>query len=51
MNLLILTLALLLLCGGGSFYIAGPAIAGEVSGLILLMGGIIYWVGGFRTKA
>jgi hypothetical protein len=51
MNLLVITLFVLVLFGGGGFYLAGPAIGGEVIGVILLMGGIIYWVGGFRSKA
>jgi hypothetical protein len=50
MNLLFFTLGLLLLFGGGGFYLAGPAIGGEVVGMILLIGVIIYWVGGFRPK-
>jgi hypothetical protein len=50
MNLLIFTLVLLLLLCG-SFYFAGLVIGGEVVGLILLMGVIIYWVGGSRAKA
>jgi hypothetical protein len=50
MNLLVLSLILLFSFGGFSLYLAGPAIGGEVVGVILLMGGIIYWVGGFRSK-
>ena len=50
MNLLFFTLGLLLLFGGGGFYLAGPAIGGEVVGMILLIGVIVYWVGGFRAK-
>ncbi len=49
-NLLVLLFVVLLSFGGFGFYLAGPAIGGEVVGVILLMGGIIYWVGGFRSK-
>jgi hypothetical protein len=50
MKLLIFTLVLLLLfCG--CFFLAGLLIGGEVLGLILLMGAIIYWTGESRAKA
>lgn len=40
---------LLLLFGGGGFYIGGPAIGGSGLGLILLICLVIYLAGGFRT--
>jgi hypothetical protein len=50
MNLLVVALVLLLLFVG-CFYFAGFVIGGEAIGLILLMGVIIYWVGGSHAKA
>jgi len=50
MKLLILTFGLLLLFGGGGFFLAGLAIGAEVVGVILLMSAVIYLVGGFRAK-
>ena len=51
MNLLVLTLVLLLLFGAGGFYLGGPVIGAEGIGLGMLIGAIIYWMGGFRAKA
>jgi hypothetical protein len=50
MNLLSLTLVLLLLFGVDCFYFAGVVIGGEVIGMILLMGFIIYLVDRHRAK-
>jgi hypothetical protein len=51
MNLLVFTFVLLALFGADCFYFAGLLIGGEVTGLILLMGLIIYLVdrGSART--
>jgi len=51
MSPILLILVLLLLFGGGGFYLGGPAIGGGGFGLILLVCIVIYFVGGFRTKA
>ena len=50
MNLLVIALVLLLLFAG-CFYFPGLVIGGEVMGLVLLMGVIIYLVGGSHAKA
>ena len=51
MNLLILVIVLLLLFGGGGFYFGGPVIGGGGLGLVLVICLIIYFLGGFRSKA
>lgn len=51
MNLVVILLLLLLLLGGGGFYFGGPAIGGGGVGLILVIGLVIYFLGGFRTKS
>jgi hypothetical protein len=51
MNPILLLLVLLLLFGGGGLYFGGPAIGGGGIGLILVIGLIIYFMGGFRTRA
>ena len=51
MNLIIVLLVLILLFGGGGFYFGGPVIGGSGIGLLLLIGLIIYVLGGFRTKS
>jgi hypothetical protein len=48
---LLVFLLLPLLLFGGCFYFAGLVIGGQVIGLILLMGAIIYLVGGSQAKA
>jgi hypothetical protein len=50
MNLLLVLLVLLLLFGGGGFYFGGPIIGGSGIGLLLVIGLVIYFMGGFRTK-
>jgi hypothetical protein len=50
MNLLVLTLVLLLFFGVDCLYFAGLVIGGEVIGLILLMGFIIYLVDRCHAK-
>jgi hypothetical protein len=42
-------LVLVLLFGGGGFYLGGPVIGGSGLGLILLICLAIYLMGGFRT--
>jgi hypothetical protein len=51
MNLLILVIIFLLLFGGGGFYFGGPVIGGGGLGLILLICLIVYFMGGWRTRA
>ena len=51
MNLLLLVLVLLLLFGGGGFYFGGPAIGGGGLGFGVLICLVIYFLGGWRTKA
>jgi len=51
MNLLLLVIVLLLLFGGGGFYFGGPIIGGGGLGLVLVICLIIYFMGGFRSKA
>jgi hypothetical protein len=52
MNPLLLILILILLFGGGSgFYFGGPALGGGTLGLVLLVGLVIFLMGGWRTKA
>ena len=51
MNLLLLVIVLLLLFGGGGFYFGGPVIGGGGLGLVLVICLIIYFMGGFRSKA
>jgi hypothetical protein len=51
MNLLLLVFVLLLLFGGGGFYFGGPVIGGGGLGLVLVICLIIYFLGGFRSKA
>jgi hypothetical protein len=51
MNLLLLLLVLLLLFGGGGFYFGGPVIGGSGLGLVVLICLIVYFMGGFRSKA
>ena len=48
MNVLLLIVVLLLLFGGGGFYFGGPVIGGSTLGLVLLIGLIVYFAGGFR---
>jgi hypothetical protein len=36
------------LFGGGGFYFGGPMIGGGGLGLILLIGLVVYFMGGFR---
>ncbi len=48
MNLLLLIVVLLVLFGGGGFYLGGPAIGGSGLGLVLLIGLVIFFMGGFR---
>ena len=50
-NLLLLLLVLVLVFGGGGFYFGGPVIGGGGLGLILVICLIIYFMGGFRSKA
>jgi hypothetical protein len=50
MNLVVLTIVLLLLFGVDCLYFAGLFIGGEVIGLILLMGLIIYSVDRCSTR-
>jgi hypothetical protein len=40
---------LVLLFGGGGFYIGGPVIGGSGLGLVLLICLIVFVMGGFRT--
>ncbi len=49
MKLILIVLVLMLLFGGGGFYFGGPAIGGSGLGLVLLIGLIIYFVGGSRS--
>ena len=51
MNIIIILIVLLLLFGGGGFYLGGPAIGGSLLGLIRVVALIVYFMGGFRTRA
>lgn len=51
MNVILLLIVLLLLFGGGGFYIGGPAIGGGGLGLVLLICLIVFFMGGFSSKA
>ena len=51
MKLLLLVIVLLLLFGGGGFYFGGPVIGGGGLGLVLVICLIVYFLGGFRSKA
>lgn len=48
MNLLIILLVFLVLFGGGGFYYGGPVMGGSGLGLILVIGLLVYLLGGFR---
>ena len=50
MNLLLVLLVLLLMFGGGGYYYGGPVYGGSGIGLIIVVGLVIYLLGGFRTK-
>jgi hypothetical protein len=50
MNLLLLMLGLLVLFGGGGFYVGGPVIGTSVFGLMLGLCCFVFLLGGFRTK-